>query len=148
MASSLERYLKMKEQNRTDKKKSNKYRAKRVTGNGYSFASKGEAACDQLLCLMEKAGEIRIKKRQAVVYLSRARIMYVPDWMIENLKTGQDEYVEFKGFETPEWRIKRKLWMYYGPAPLTVYKGSARHIFVHEIIIPNNSEPDIIGIAP
>ena len=40
------------------------------------------------------------------------------------LEKGRLIYSEAKGFETDRWRICVKLWKYYGPAPLEIWKGS------------------------
>lgn len=112
----------------------NKYAAKRTSNDGYSFASKGEASCYQLLRLREKAGEIKIIQTQVNVRLSDAQILYIPDFLIRDLKSGRVIYVEYKGFETPEWKIKKRLWKAYGPAPLQVWKGAGmRMVMVEEI---------------
>ena len=37
---------------------------------------------------------------------------------------------------TPAWRIKRKLWMVHGPAPLRIYKGSGTRLVLAETIVP------------
>lgn len=113
-----------------------KYSAKKTIVGGISFASKLEAAVDKILQLQEMAGEIKIEQRQPTIYLTNARIIYKPDTMITNLSTGLVQYVEAKGFETPEWRIKRRLWMYYGPADLIVYMGSHARPFIKEVIVP------------
>lgn len=117
----------------------NKYSNVRTSGS----ASKAEAALHEYLAWREKAGEIRNLKPQQSVYLTNARIQYITDFGYEVLVTldnrTQDwvpEWAEFKGLETPVWRIKRRLWMYYGPGPLVVYKGGARSLAQFEIIEP------------
>lgn len=117
-----------------------KYGAKRVENDGYSFASKGEASCYQFLKLRERAGEIKILQTQVQVRLSDAEIVYKPDFLIQDLSTGEEIYIEYKGFETPEWRIKRRLWKAYGPGPLHVYKGRMQ---LSEVILPEGyTKPD------
>lgn len=114
-----------------------KYGNERAEAAGMSFQSKGERDCYQLLKHMQSAGELKILQVQDHVYLTRARIEYVADFRILDLKGGSVEtWVEFKGFEKPEWRIKRKLWMFYGPGPLWVMKGSGLRISRTETIIP------------
>lgn len=110
-----------------------KYGAKRVSHAGYSFHSKGEAGLFDLLKLMEKAGELSDIKTQDVVYLTEARIMYKPDFRVLT-KAGETEWHEYKGFETPEWRIKRRLWIAYGPGKLHVWKGSGKSLQVVEVL--------------
>lgn len=113
-----------------------KYGNKRVESAGFSFASKGEAACHEMLQMRELAKEIRILQRQCQVYLSDAKILYKPDFKIEELATGKTVWVEYKGFETPEWRIKRRLWLAYGPGELQIWKGSGRRLTLFETLIP------------
>lgn len=97
-----------------------KYRATRV-GN---FASKLEAAVYQMLRILEASGEIENIRTQVQVHLSDAKILYKPDFQVTNLKTGKEEWHEAKGIETDSWRIKRRLWMAYGPGDLVIWKGS------------------------
>jgi len=45
-------------------------------------------------------------------------------------------WVEFKGFETASWRIKRKLWLHYGPGPLEIYKKGNNGVKLTETLTP------------
>ncbi|NJM09711.1 MAG: DUF1064 domain-containing protein [Bdellovibrionaceae bacterium] len=103
--------------------KSQKYGAIRVKRAGLSFASQGEANLYEHLLWLERAGKIRAIRCQVSVYLTKAKILYKPDFSFVGVDTGELIYAEFKGFETPEWRIKRRLWMHYGPGRLQVFKG-------------------------
>lgn len=107
--------------NRTDYRK-----VKKVEHAGYSFASKAEASLFDYLSLRQKAGEISDLKTQPSVYMTKARILYKPDFsFVEN---GKTVYAEMKGFETPVWRIKRRLWLSgYGPAKLQVFYPGIRN---------------------
>ena len=106
---------------------------KKVDHAGRSFASKLEAAVyDHLVVFGYK--DI---KQQAKVYLTEARILYLPDFKAVDGRTGEVVWVEAKGFETPVWRIKRKLWMAgYGPGKLLVFGGSYASPFLREEINP------------
>lgn len=104
--------------------------------NGRSFASKGEAECYAYLCILERAGERKVLGQQKHVKLSKAQILYIPDFLTEDLHTHEMIYCEFKGFETPEWKIKRRLWMAYGPAKLEIYKKIGGRVTLTETIIP------------
>jgi hypothetical protein len=106
---------------------------------GYSFASKLERELFLLLKLMEKAGELKEIQVQCHVYLTRARIAYIADFKAHDVELGQDVYFEAKGFETPIWRIKRKLWTVYGPGVLRVYKAARQGVVMTEEIIPSGS---------
>jgi len=62
------------------------------------------------------------------------------------LKANAKIWIEFKGFETPLWRLKRRLWMFYGPGPLHVYKMGRGRIYLDEIITPQISKDDLLSI--
>lgn len=117
------------------------YRAvpKQVSG-GRTFASKLEGNLYQLLNLRVRGGELKDLKCQVHVYLTSARIHMIPDFSAIDTKTNELEYYEGKGFETPVWRIKRKLWKYYGWGPLFVYKAQGNALVLHETIIPKCEE--------
>lgn len=118
------------------KRTSHKYSAKKVDLDGRSFGSKLEAAVYGILKLFERAGEIRDIECQVQVELSAAKIVYKPDFRFLDVNSGRTEYAEAKGFETPEWRLKRRLWKAYGPGPLHVYMGSYANPKLTETIIP------------
>lgn len=113
--------------------KRHKYGANRTEHAGYSFASKLEAARFAELEFLRLAGEVLEIKVQPQVRLSDAQIIYKPDFLV-TYADGSKIYEEVKGFETPEWRIKRRLWMAYGPGVLRIYKGSGTRLFLHEEI--------------
>ena len=103
---------------------------------GYSFASQLEAAVFNLLTLREKSGEISDIQNQDHVYLTDARICYIPDFKFFCKATNEYMWAEAKGFETDVWKIKKRLWKHYGPGKLEIYKGSKKSIQLVEIIIP------------
>lgn len=118
--------------------KKHKYSAKRTEVDGYVFPSQGHAQCYVMLKLMEKAGDIKILKLEDSVRLSDAKIVYIADFRLYDVKMKNEWWGEFKGFETPVWRIKRKLWAFYGPGPLRIYKASGNRVYLHEEIIPKS----------
>jgi hypothetical protein len=120
-------------------RKKSKLKNSRVVCDGYKFASKLEAAVYFQLKVRFLAGEIEILKHQVRVKLSEAAIVYVPDFLCRDLKTNEIFYVEAKGFSTPDWKIKRKLWSFYGPAPLQIWKGTHSRPFVEETVLPQTS---------
>lgn len=113
-----------------------KYKAVRTETDGYSFASKLEAGLYGLLAKRVKDGELSQLKCQVEVRLSRAGIIYKPDFSAFEKAFDAVSYFEAKGFDTPAWQIKLKLFRTYGPGRLYVYKGSARCLTLHETIIP------------
>lgn len=115
----------------------NKFSAKKCQDDsGRRFDSQGERDCFFYLRLLEKAGEIEIIQQQAQTYLTDAEIGYRADFLVRDLKICEDVWVEYKGFEQPEWLLKKKLWKYYGPGRLRIYKGRGLRIFLAEEIIP------------
>ncbi len=113
-----------------------KYKAVRQNHAGHSFASKGEAGCFDYLTLLEKAGEIKDLECQQSVYLTDARIHYIADFKYFDAKENATIWADFKGFETPVWKIKKKLWLYYGPGILRVFKGYGTRMTIVEDIRP------------
>lgn len=98
--------------------------------DGIVFASKAEAALyrhlkilfDRIYC-------------QPKIYLTRAQILYKPDFYCEGSEEGS-AYYEMKGRESVPWRLKRRLWKAYGPAPLHVYNMKNGRVVFFETIIP------------
>lgn len=117
----------------------NKYRNQKVNQDGYTFASKLEAAIYNHLKLLERAKEYTDIKCQLQVRLGPSGIIYKPDFSAVNTKTGETEYFEAKGFKTNAWLMKRRLWKTYGPGLLHVYEGRHNMYKLKETIKP---EPD------
>lgn len=113
-----------------------KYGAKRTELAGRSFASKLEASVYALLLLREKAGEIAEIECQVQVALTAAGIIYKPDFRFIRTADARACFAEAKGFETPEWRIKLRLWKVYGLGPLELWKGSAARPVLVDTINP------------
>lgn len=92
-----------------------------------------------MLQLKEKAGTICQIKKQVAVELTEAKLRYKIDFsFIEMTMPGnwQDNiaYAEAKGCSTDRWLIAEKLWPYYGPSRLYIYKGDWRDPRLVEII--------------
>lgn len=118
------------------KGKKKKYGNEKTQVDGRSFGSKLEASVYLVLKLREKAGELLILQAQDHVYLSDAEILYVPDFRCRDLTTLDDFWVEAKGFEAARWPTIKKLWKYYGPGRLEIWKGSHGAPFLAETITP------------
>ena len=89
----------------------NKYHAVSSTYNGISYHSKKEAAYAAELDLRVKAKDIKGWERQKKISLDINGYHicnYYMDFVVEH-NDGTFEYVEVKGFETEEWRLKWKL---------------------------------------
>lgn len=102
-----------------------KYGNKRVEKAGIWFDSKAESKHHDDMLLRERAGEIKILKLQDRVHLT-AGIHLKVDFKIFDVKLDQEVWEEFKGFETKEWRLKKKLWKEHGPGLLRVYYTNRR----------------------
>lgn len=103
---------------------------------GHSHGSKLEGAVCQLIQLRERAGELKLLQVQDHVYLTLARIGYVPDFKCHDLRDGKDFWVEAKGYANDRWPIKKKLWKHYGPGKLEIWIGSHLRPVLDEVITP------------
>ena len=84
--------------------------AKRCEYGGYTYDSKFEASYAQELDLRKKAGDILDYERQKTLELvvnSYLVCTYRIDFVVYH--DGCTEYVELKGWPTPVWRLKWKL---------------------------------------
>jgi hypothetical protein len=113
-----------------------KYKSQKVRYDHHSFSSKLEAALYQWLKLREQNKEIEDIRCQETIYLTDARIIYKPDFSYLDMASSERRYAEAKGYETSDWRIKRRLWMYYGPGILEIYKGSHNNFSLQETLKP------------
>lgn len=118
----------------------NKFGAKRTIHHGRSFASKLEAALYDQLLLLEKAGEIREIRCQHHTYLTRSRINYIADFSAFEFKRACTVFYEAKGYSTPVWQLKLKLWRFYGDGPLQIWGGSYNRLILLEEVIPSEIE--------
>lgn len=114
----------------------NKYSAKKTEIDGIVFASKGESFCYLYLRQLERSGTIKILDLQDKVYLTHAKILYKPDFKIMDLTIDKIVWIEFKGKETASWAIKKRLWKYYGPGPLRIYKAMGSGVVLTEEVNP------------
>ncbi len=118
----------------------NKYKAKVAFHGTGLFDSKGERDFYQELLLLQRAGKIGEIERQSRVYLSAAKIVSIVDFFCFDVESQEWVYKEFKGIETPVWRIKRRLWMHYGPGKLEVWKRRKNVFFLNEVIEPKQCQ--------
>lgn len=87
-------------------KKRSKYNAKKVVVDGIKFDSKKEAKYYEELKLRKAAGEVDYFLLQVPFHLPGG-VVYKCDFQ-EFLSDGTVRYVDTKGFETPEFKIKKK----------------------------------------
>ncbi len=107
---------------------------KSSSSDGRSFSSKLERALYELLQQGVLDGRYSDLQCQDHVYLTEARILYIPDFRFFDEANKIMRWAEAKGFETDVWRIKRRLWKHYGPGPLDVWKGSEKNLKLVEIL--------------
>lgn len=93
------------------KKRFNKFSNKRTEYNGVYFDSIKEADYAQELDLRIKAKDLKEWKRQVPIDLivNGEKICTYKIDFVEIDHRGNEMYTEIKGFETPEWRLKWKL---------------------------------------
>jgi len=101
---------------------------------GFSHRSKLEYAVCQLIWLREKAGELKHIQHECNIHLTKARVLYIPDFKCET-RDGL-LFIEAKGYEAARWPTIKKLWKHYGPGPLEIWKGMHRRPILDETIIP------------
>jgi hypothetical protein len=103
-----------------------KYRAKRAVIDGHTFASQKEAAAYMRLRDLEAKGQIlslelqpRFELMSKFVYRGEKirSLSYVADFRYKLAGTGETVVVDVKGFRTPEYLIKRKLFLHHIAIP-------------------------------
>lgn len=98
-----------------------KYKAIKTVVDGIKFDSKAEASYYVHLLNLQKIGDLKIISLQPKVYLTDARILYKPDFLIE--EDDKLVYIDIKGFITPVFAIKKRLWVHYGQGTLRLIKN-------------------------
>ena len=88
-------------------KKRPKYNAKKTIVDGIKFDSKKEAAYYAELKLRKRAGEVVGFLRQVPLHLACGTV-YRMDFLVF-YSDGTCKGIEVKGYETPEWKIKKKM---------------------------------------
>lgn len=106
----------------------NKYGAVKKTVDGITFDSTLEAD----FYIYIKQMPIKILELQPRIYLTKAKILYKPDFLLED--NGHRYYVDVKGMETPVFKIKKRLWKAYIKNELHIVKRSGKRFKTSEII--------------
>lgn len=89
-----------------------------------------------MIFLREKAGEIKHLAHEVTILLGPAKIKYIADFRVLDIRTGKDLYVEAKGFANDRWPLKKKLYGVHGPGPLEIWGGHHLRPSLIETIIP------------
>lgn len=111
----------------------NKYKVSAKADRTYAgkvYASKAEMFFARMLAMMLANGEVLSVVEQPRVTLLDAprhkdRIVYVPDFLV-TYKGGEVMYIDVKGMQTPEFKLKLKLWIDHGPGKLRLVKQSGK----------------------
>jgi len=116
-------------------KKSPRTNAVRSHCGLHSHMSGAERDCCLYFQMLEKVGYLKILKVQPNVLLTDAKIRVIPDWLLE-FKDGSQRYADMKGFETQSWGRNKRLWKFYGPLPMEVWKKKGDVFYISETIVP------------
>lgn len=84
-----------------------KFHAVQTIRDGMKFPSKKEARYYDFLKLEQKEGRVVGFFMQVPLHLP-GRVIYRMDFLVF-YSSGDCEGIEVKGYETPEWKIKKKL---------------------------------------
>jgi len=98
-----------------------KYNNKKCTAGAHKFDSLAERDYYLHLLKQKACGKIKHIELQPRVYLTEARILMKPDFLV-TYPDGSTCYLEVKGFETAVYKLKLRLWKFYGPGKLDVIK--------------------------
>ena len=106
---------------RTQRKKPNKYNARKTTVYGITFDSKREAEYYLLLLEKKRLGEIKSIDLQPTYTLlegfrdnqgkPQKPITYTPDFLVE-YDDGRREVIEVKGVRTRDYLLRKKLFLH------------------------------------
>lgn len=95
-----------------------KYGNTKVTADGIVFDSKAEAGRYRELRILERAGQITglelqpkytILDKYSIGGRKERAVVYIPDFKYTDTGTGAVVVEDVKGFETKDFKIKRKL---------------------------------------
>lgn len=103
-----------------------KYGNQKTRNGKYLMDSRAESGLYSHLQMLERMGIVRDIVVKPRVYLTAAEILYIPDFGATECATDVFWHHEMKGFETDVWKIKKRLYLHYGPAPLRVWKPGSR----------------------
>lgn len=102
-------------------KKYNKFGATPTKRRGINFASKLEAKYFDYLNLLKLGGEVAFFLRQVPFDLP-GNVKYFVDFLVF-YENGNIDFVDVKGFETPQFKIKKKMVEDLYPIEINVVKS-------------------------
>lgn len=119
-------------------RRKHKYHAKRIVRQGISWPSTGEYRRYCQLQSMERGGAITELERQPLFYLTKARISYRADYSYT--EEGRRIIEDFKGVQTPRFKLICRLWKHYGPHLLRITGSKRGRFVVTDEIEPEDGE--------
>jgi hypothetical protein len=123
--------------------KAHKYGNKKITVNGAKFDSKAEYECYLAVAYHFSDSPLQrhlIVDRNTKNVKLTAGIAMRPDFVIGAKGQPPRFFHEFKGFETPVYKLKKKLWQQFGPCPLVIWKGTGKNLKIVETITPTTQQ--------
>ena len=110
-----------------------KYKNKKTIIDGIKFDSKAEGEYYEFL---RDNKQYEIIELQPKIYLTEARILYKPDFLVE--KNGEQYYVDVKGVRTSVFNLKCRLWKFYAKGNLHIVKKRGRLFETTDIVNGKN----------
>lgn len=125
------------------KPKKAKYSNKKVELDGYVFDSVAESKYYEHLLRQKEIGEVvSFEMQKPFELLPKFRhpktgkavraIKYIPDFVVTH-SDGKVEVIDIKGFETKDFKLKAKMFMYKYQVPLILIKYNSRKDLFYEI---------------
>ncbi|HXK00735.1 MAG TPA: DUF1064 domain-containing protein [Buchnera sp. (in: enterobacteria)] len=102
------------------KKKFHKFKAKPINNNGLKFSSTLEYNYYNYLNLLIKSGEVVFFLRQVPFHLPGG-VKYVTDYQVF-YSDGMCRFIDIKGFETSEFKIKKRIVESLYPVEIEIIK--------------------------
>lgn len=103
----------------------NKYKNKKIIHQGMKFDSVWEYNCYRRIMMDSR---IELIDRQVKVYLTDAKILMKPDFLVREKATNKLYFIEAKGMKTTAYAIKERLWKKYGPHDLHVWMTKKSYV--------------------
>ena len=107
---------------------------------GHSHRSQLERTVCLHIQARQQSGELELVQVEDHIYLSKARILYIPDFKCLDLKSGEFFWIEAKGKANDRWPMKKRLWKHYGPGRLEIWQGTHNRPLLAQILIPELTE--------
>ena len=117
-----------------------KYNSKKTIVDGIKFDSMSEA---NFYLKIKGYNRYEILELQPKVYLTDARILYKPDFFILDKHTQEKFYVDVKGFMTPVFALKARLWRHFADLPLRIYTAKKNYYELTNLFLPDRKNSKI-----